>query len=510
MAEMLPYIMDTAFNTVGVIDDYISFIWTTRYYATGDFELQTDITDKARELLKKDYYVWREDDENIGVIERVRIVRDEEEHETLIVSGRFLSCILSRRIIAQNVSISGTFSDVVNQMITTQAINPEIEARKIPGLTLGNYSVDYQVSMQYDGENLLESIEELCETYMVGQKTTFGENGSFVFQLYNGVDRSYNQDVNPYVIFSGQYDNLASSDYEENYGGMVTDMLVIGAEDETTRLQAWVSRQENNGLARYENYMQANDAPTDGSITEQEFWKMLEDEGAAKLTSFTSAFAGNVYFDNVQYRKDVFMGDIVTIENSEWGIYINARIVEIIESVGEDGKYTVTPTFAVGTASETPGGGASYIAQETKAANYALCPFPVGYVMQMANGTNPNTLYPGTTWQQISGVFLLASSNNHALGATGGAETVKLTAAESGVPAHTHRVQSTTSGAVYRLERGKASYSGTSQGYYAPWFGGGYSAIDDVYAVGNTAADASKAHNNMPPYKVVNVWERTA
>lgn len=347
MAEMLPYIMDTQFNTIGVIDDYISFIWTTRYYVTGDFELETDITDKARELLRKDYYVWRADDENIGIIERVRIARNEEEHETLIVSGRFLPCILARRIIAQNMSVTGALSSVVGQLITTQAINPEISARKIPGLKLASTVVNKQVDRQYDGENLLEAIEDICEAHNVGFKVTLNDNNEFVFALYEGVDRSYNQNVNPYVIFSGQYDNLASSDYEENYGGMITDVLVVGAEDEIERLQVWASKAQNAGLARYEEYLQAGDAPTDGSITEEEYYAILTDEGKAKITNFTSAFAGDVYFDNIQYRQDVFMGDIVTIENSEWGIFINARIIEIIESVGEDGNYTCTPTFGL-------------------------------------------------------------------------------------------------------------------------------------------------------------------
>lgn len=347
MAEMLPYIMDTAFNTVGVIDDYISFIWTSRYYVTGDFELQTDITDKARELLKKDYYVWRANDENIGVIERVRIARDEEEHETLIVSGRFLPCILARRIIAQNMNVTGKLSDVIGQLITTQAINPEIAARKIPGLKLGTGVINKQVDRQFDGDNLLEAIENICEAHNTGFNVVLNDNNEFVFSLYEGVDRSYNQNVNPYVVFSGQYDNLASSDYEENYSGMVTDVLVVGEEDETERLQVWASKAQNAGLARYEDYLQAGNAPTDGSITEQEYYAQLEDEGKAKITNFTSAFAGDVYFNNIQYRQDVFMGDIVTIENSEWGIFINARIIEIIESVGEDGKYTCTPTFGL-------------------------------------------------------------------------------------------------------------------------------------------------------------------
>ncbi|MCB7430132.1 siphovirus ReqiPepy6 Gp37-like family protein [Erysipelatoclostridium ramosum] len=38
------------------------------------------------------------------------------------------------------------------------------------------------------------------------------------------------------------------------------------------------------------------------------------------------------------------MGDIVTIENDRWGISINSRIIEVMESEDENG-YIVTPTF---------------------------------------------------------------------------------------------------------------------------------------------------------------------
>ncbi len=355
MPDMLPYIMDAEFNTIGVIDDYISLIWTGRYFNCGDFELQTDITEKARELLQKDNYIWRTDDENIGIIESIRIARDEEEHETLIVSGRFLPGLLARRIIAQNVDYKGKFSDVVNTLINDNAINPAIPARKIPGLKLGEYAINSRVDRHFDGENLLEKIEEMSEAHNVGFNVTLTDQNEFLFVLYEGVDRSYNQSVNPYVVFSGKFDNLKSSDYEENFGGTVTDVLVIGDEvnddgetgtDAQQRYEVWAYKALNAGLSRYETSFSPSSSGND-ELTEQEYIDQLKSEGKAQVTQYEAAFTGDVYFNNIQYRQDVFLGDIVTIENSEWGIYINARIIEIIESVDESGLYTVVPTFAV-------------------------------------------------------------------------------------------------------------------------------------------------------------------
>lgn len=72
--------------------------------------------------------------------------------------------------------------------------------------------------------------------------------------------------------------------------------------------------------------------------------------------------------------------------------------------------------------------------------------YPVGSIYMSASNVNPTTLFGGT-WEQITGRFLLASSNSHSLGQTGGAETVSytpagavgnhtLTAAE--MPKHSH------------------------------------------------------------------------
>ena len=63
------------------------------------------------------------------------------------------------------------------------------------------------------------------------------------------------------------------------------------------------------------------------------------------ITRITTAFEGKVYFDNIEYGKDVYIGDVVVIENKEWNVSINSRLIEVIESVNEAGEYEVIPTF---------------------------------------------------------------------------------------------------------------------------------------------------------------------
>ena len=344
---MIPIIMNTTFQKVGLIDDYVSFIWCTRYYKTGDFELVVNVDSANSLLLQKDFYVIRETDDNVGIIDNIQITRNEDDNELMIVSGRFLSSILGRRIIEKQTQLNATVSAGVFALITNEAIAPVNNSRKIPNLIYKYNMISARLQAQYTGDNLLEVIEKICETYRIGQKITLN-NGEFIFELYEGTDRSYNQTSVPRVIFSDEYDNLLSSNYHEDYESIITDVLVAGEGEGLERKIVWSSKSTNTGLDRYEVYKDQRQLSTNnGQVTESEYMAQLKESGLEDISGFTTSFTGQVYFDNIEYRKDVNIGDICVIENSRWGVYINTRLIEVIESVDESGKYTITPTFGV-------------------------------------------------------------------------------------------------------------------------------------------------------------------
>lgn len=339
--------MSNQFERLAVIDDYISFIWTSRYYAVGDFELCLDVNNDNINLIKKDYFVVRDDDENVGIIEEIKIERNDDGQEILIVSGRFLAGILERRIIATQTTVTGKVSACITKLIQDNVTAPAISARKINNFIIGSFTVNTTMEAQYTGKNLLETISNICETYSLGFKIILNSNNQFVFQLYQGVDRTYDQNVNPWVIFSDQYDNLLSSEYEENYRTLSTAALVAGEGEGLDRKTVWVS-DGSTGIDRREVYVdQRNVRSNDGDISASEYTKLLQEAGKEALTKYTTAFTGTVYFDNVVYKQDINLGDLCVIENSKWGIYLNSRLVEVIESVSETGEYSIVPTFGV-------------------------------------------------------------------------------------------------------------------------------------------------------------------
>lgn len=344
---MIPIIMNTSFERLAQIDDYISFIWTSRFYSAGDFELVVSTANYDLTLFQKGFYVVRDDDENTGIIEDLQIQRNADGHEIMIITGRFLPAILARRIIAVQTTVNGTISECVNQLISENVINPTITARQIANFTVGNHAISTAMTAQYTGKNLLEVIGDICKTYGVGFKVTLNDENEFVFNLYTGVDHTYDQNTLPYVIFSDKYDNLLSSQYEVNYQNIATAVLVAGEGQGLERKTLWVT-DGSTGLNRFEMYKDQRNIQSDnGQISADEYEDLLEEEGKECLTQYTAAFTGTVYFDNVKYKEDVNIGDLCVIENSRWGMFMNTRLVEVIESVSETGDYNIVPTFGV-------------------------------------------------------------------------------------------------------------------------------------------------------------------
>lgn len=117
--------------------------------------------------------------------------------------------------------------------------------------------------------------------------------------------------------------------------------------------------------------------------------------------------------------------------------------------------------------------------------------YPVGSVYVSVNSTSPATLFGGT-WVQIKDKFLLSAGDTYKAGATGGEATHVLTVDE--MPRHNHSIDnlnasgSTTPYMTVQAQE-KKGYGGNVQTFFT---GGG------------------QAHNNMPPYIVVYIWQRTA
>ena len=126
--------------------------------------------------------------------------------------------------------------------------------------------------------------------------------------------------------------------------------------------------------------------------------------------------------------------------------------------------------------------------------------YPVGHVYISTVSTNPNTLLGSGTWAAFGAGKVLVGldsgdSDFDTSEETGGAKTVTLTAAQSGLVSHNH-------------DRTDGSASGSSAVQASSYISVGALDQDPTASAGGTAA--SSAHANVQPYIVVYMWERTS
>lgn len=119
-----------------------------------------------------------------------------------------------------------------------------------------------------------------------------------------------------------------------------------------------------------------------------------------------------------------------------------------------------------------------------------IAAYPVGAIYISADSTSPASLFGGT-WAMITNRFLLAAGDLYEGGTTGGEAAHTLTVNE--VPRHSHE-----------LKTGCGSPAAGGGIVLRGWSGDSYKSFS-LYNTGGGAA-----HNNMPPYFAVYMWQRVA
>jgi microcystin-dependent protein len=160
--------------------------------------------------------------------------------------------------------------------------------------------------------------------------------------------------------------------------------------------------------------------------------------------------------------------------------------------------------------------------------------WPVGSVFISTVATSPAELLGFGTWQAIGAGRVLVGQDAgqtefDTLGETGGAKTVTLTAAQSGVPAHSHgvtdpghthtqqphshvqNINSATTGGLSGATPDTSTNTSTASGYSTA----NATAVNNSNTTGLTVnnatpANAAESHNNLMPYLVCRFWQRTS
>ncbi len=344
-------VLNTAFESIALLDSYESLIWTDRYNEYGDFEIYFPMDKKLLDYLKPDYYLWLNESEHTMIIEDIRINSDVEDGDHLIVTGRSIESILDRRVICGQRVTTGSLQEQIENIINENIIDPSNADRKIENFTFKSSPdskvTSLKIDTQFTGDDLYSVVKSVCKENNIGFKVVLTSDNKFEFSLYAGTDRSYDQDTNPYVVFSPNYENIISSNFYSSKSNFKNVSLIGGEGEGSNRRMAEVG--SGTGLDRREIFTDARDISStteSGKMNENDYIAQLEKRGSQDLSEHTetTAFEGEVEATKLfKYGEDFFIGDIIQIADG-YGNEAAAYISELVISNNDEGL-SIYPTF---------------------------------------------------------------------------------------------------------------------------------------------------------------------
>lgn len=337
------FILDTSLNQIAVLDTYKSLIWTERYNEYGDFEIVAPVTSDLLSVLKQDYYLEHRDTERTMILEKILINTDIEDGNTMTITGRSLESILLRRIVWGQRTIKGNLQNGINTLLDENVISPTKPERKISNFVF-QASTDpkitsLEIDAQYTGDNLYDIISGLCSERGIGFSIIRNDQNQFVFSLYSGADRSYDQVENPYVVFSPGFENIINSNYMESKSALKNVTLVGGEGEGSARRYTAVGNL--SGLDRRELFTDARDLSSDIDEDLTEYFDFT-DYPSQVFDNNSKTFVTNNFFNSSVIDISSFIGRMLSLKIPKYTNASEAAPGYATILINEDGEYVST------------------------------------------------------------------------------------------------------------------------------------------------------------------------
>lgn len=138
----------------------------------GCFELYT--SKEYFPLLNAGQYLYRNDAKELGVIDEVNYSQDENGAREAYAKGNFAEKLLTDRVIAGTITLSGNVEEAMRRLADTSAINPTDADRKVAHLKLGSLTgISGNINMQATGDNVSEKLYEIGNTKEISHRIRY-------------------------------------------------------------------------------------------------------------------------------------------------------------------------------------------------------------------------------------------------------------------------------------------------------------------------------------------------
>lgn len=343
------YVFDLDFNRLGMIDDFINVVIKPSYDSLGMLTMTIDGTREIIDLLQVDRVLVKTTELTRGYIIKTRDYLDENSSELEIIAPS-LNVILNDRLVLGQQEFTGMIENVMKSFVQVNAVSPANPNRVIPRLAIStNRGINITATEGTKDQQLGDYLYELCKKHGVSFDILLDHtNKKFAFDVWQGVDRSTEQNVNPHVIFAKEFENVLKQNYVESITDEKTTAIVLGEEVEGQTQEIVTVNNEKAGFERKEILVESKNRKTyrddndiEITLTDAEYIQLLEEDGKNALSEYIPirTFESDVDpLSNFIYEVDYFMGDKVSVRNDELGIILHTRIISVIEKADKKGQ----------------------------------------------------------------------------------------------------------------------------------------------------------------------------
>lgn len=204
------YVFSPKLELLGHTDVVTSALWTEKFYNVGTFEFWFPLGDDYTDLFIAENLVWMEEHSTAGIIELVE--RDMTATSTsLHIGGRFLKAYFDRRAVYPTFNKTGTQTEILQELVKLNCIEPTDSKRKIPNLRLDpeQENLGESTSKQQTGDSLLLVEEELLAAYNLGSTVDFDPIAKqLTYKVKKGIIRTIAQELVDPVLISTDMDTF--------------------------------------------------------------------------------------------------------------------------------------------------------------------------------------------------------------------------------------------------------------------------------------------------------------
>lgn len=346
------YILDDQNRRIDVVDQFKSFIWTERFTAYGDFELDIYSTLESRNKFKKGIRLAIKDSYRVMTVETVEDTTDDDEERILKVTGTSLESALQNRVAI------GALTNTTDQPKWTIVGNPKFlvyelyssicyegilsDADIIQGVTEAddgelpffpadtNQTLLDDVTYDINPTDLYTAMKTPMDQYLVGFRMVRDPNTSDLYwNVYSGCNRTIHQTQFPAIVFSPNLDNLQNTSELSSISGYKNVAYVISPVSSTV-VYGPGTDESTSSFDRRVMVVQASDITAD--MTPEAALAAMQQLGVQALADNRQigAFDGEIsQYSTYRYGTDYNVGDMVSLENID-GVVNDMQVTEQI------------------------------------------------------------------------------------------------------------------------------------------------------------------------------------